>query len=169
MIAVGVREKAIIAVSVVMRLKYNQLVDIKSRAKSEVFGRAILYEILWSRGASYAQIGRWCKRDHSTVIHAIRKLRHGMLTDEELRAQFEEVERTVEQHTKDDLVQRQREARQLELDTLSVAQRARIAAMRKKDLDNSAMEPFVSKRWYEIQNQKFVDHMRSVHPEREVW
>lgn len=29
--------------------------------------------VLWKRGNSYAQIGRWMNRDHSTIIHAVRQ------------------------------------------------------------------------------------------------
>lgn len=36
-------------------------------------GRFALYKILWLRGNSYADIGRWMDRDHTSIIHGCRR------------------------------------------------------------------------------------------------
>ena len=47
----------------------------RSRSRGYVYARQILYYILRSRGMSLKAIGKLCKRDHSTVIHALKTYR----------------------------------------------------------------------------------------------
>lgn len=48
--------------------------------------RFALYWVLRERGASFAQIGMWMNRDHSTVIYGQRKAAHLVARDPAFRA-----------------------------------------------------------------------------------
>jgi chromosomal replication initiator protein len=71
--------------------------------------RFALYKILHSRGMSFAQIGRWCGgRDHSTILHGVKRAEYMMERDRDYRSKIEEAinwkiellppENDVEQH-----------------------------------------------------------------------
>lgn len=55
--------------------------------------RFAMYKALRMRGVTYAQIGRWCNRDHKTVMHGINRAEYYMERDERFRTR---VERLVE-------------------------------------------------------------------------
>jgi len=61
--------------------------DIYSDYRGRYYTRArfALYKALQLRGASGAQVGRWMKRDHSTVRHGIERADFLMESDPEFR------------------------------------------------------------------------------------
>lgn len=67
--------------------------DILGRAKFDFIlpARFALCKILHDRGMSYASIGRVMDRDHTTVIHAVRRAEYTMQRDPEYAAKINEV------------------------------------------------------------------------------
>lgn len=61
--------------------------DIQSRAKFNFIlpARFAVWKALKDTGTSYAQIGRWFERDHSTIIHGARRATQLMQDDLDYR------------------------------------------------------------------------------------
>jgi chromosomal replication initiator protein len=54
--------------------------------------RFALYKILHNRGASYAQVGRWCgNRDHTTIRHGVFRADYMIERDPDYRSKIEEL------------------------------------------------------------------------------
>lgn len=69
--------------------------DILGRAKYDFIlpARFALCKILYERGMSYSQIGRVLDRDHTTIMHAVRRAEYIMERDKSYAAKINEIAR----------------------------------------------------------------------------
>ena len=65
--------EVIACVAAAFSLKPCALTESDRRFDEVCRARRVAAYVLWKRGSSYAQIGRWMNRDHSTIIHAVRQ------------------------------------------------------------------------------------------------
>lgn len=80
-------------------LSYSQIVG-KSRIRDISRARQTIYAILVRRGSSYAQVGRWLNRDHSSVLHGCSQF--------EIHSERQPVLRLIYDHYIQDVLEKER-------------------------------------------------------------
>lgn len=84
-------------------LTYSQIVG-KSRIKHISRARQVVYAVLVRRGSSYAQVGRWMNRDHSSVLWGCQQF--------EIHAERQPILRLIYDHYIEDVLKKEQAQRE---------------------------------------------------------
>lgn len=66
------------------RITYDDIIQDR-RSRHIVSARHALFKAMHLRGASYGQIGRWMKRDHTSVMHGVKRAEERMAENKSYR------------------------------------------------------------------------------------